>query len=440
MKSAFAGDMSSQKIPAKILCLVVGYSFFKSFSPFLSYWVPYLVQVKGLTNFQITNKVLPVYAYATLACTLFVAPACEYVSYKTIIVVGSFTSLLAVLLLRFGTTLLSLIIMEVVVSYSTASYFIYQAYIFFLVTEDHFQNMTGFSQASASMAIFLSAELGQILVLIGISYNNILYISMTTAAITCILAFLLPKEDSQKDKKQLFVLNLFSKNHGFWSIIKATWSDKRLQLLSIWWASALAGFELSLNYGTALFEAINSTSRYNGHVIAIGTALAVLMALSAVYLKRSLAKLGGFVYIFGSVAYGVLCLWLSYTRTLWMAYVIYIIMLGVEKLLICFLYAQCGSLVKNDRYALMFSFNCGLGQAAQVVIQALIEIAKVDIFGQYIVLGCFFMVVGVLFIIPYGMYGWKSHTVEIVSPDDLGPKLSKIEPLNQPLMENETAV
>lgn len=436
--SPLSSDVSQQKIRKKLLCLVIGYSFFKGFNPLLSYLVQYMVQVKGLTNFQVTNKVFPVASYASLPFLLLVAPVCEYVSYKTIIIVGSFCTLLDKLLLCFGATVLSFQIMEIFAGFSSgASYFVYQAYLFCLVTENHFQTMTGVSQASASAAIFISSELGQILVLIGVSYNNILYITIASAVVNCIVVFLLPKEEGRQ-QRQHFMLNFFSRDQGFWSIIKETWTDKRLQLLSFWWAFGLAGFELSLNYGTVLFEAIDSSSTYNGQVIALGTALAVVVALSSVYLKRPVAKLGGFIYIFGSLAYGAFCLKLAYTRALWVAYVIYIIMLGIEKLMICFVYAQCGSLIKNDRYALVFSFNSGLGQAIMAILQAIIEAAKMDIVAQYKVLGSFFLVFAVVFSIPYGVYVWKTQKVQIISLDDSGA--SKIDPVKEPLMENESVV
>ncbi|MCO5549929.1 hypothetical protein L7F22_003406 [Adiantum nelumboides] len=71
------GGTSQAKLPWQILCLVIGYSFFKSFNPFLAYSVPYMVQIKGLTNFQITNKVYPISSYAILVFILLAAPACE---------------------------------------------------------------------------------------------------------------------------------------------------------------------------------------------------------------------------------------------------------------------------------------------------------------------------------------------------------------------------
>lgn len=437
--SSLSSDASQHKISTKILCLVVFFTMSKSFSPLLSYTVPYLVHVKGLTNFQVTNKIFPVLSYGTLAFTVLAAPACEYASYKTIIILGSTASLLGVVLLRFGNTLLSLQIMEILSSCGAASYFVFQAYLFFLVTENHFQTLTSINQATVSASLFLSAELGQILVLIGIQYNNILYITMAAATLTCILGLLLPKEQHQRDETQPFLLNIFSQDQGLWSIIKETWNDKRLQLLSVWWAAALAGFELSLNYGTSLFEAIDIESTFNGQVIAVATALGVIVSLTSVYLAKAAAKIGGSVYILGSVTFGALCLGLAYTRTIWVAYLIYVAMVGLEKLMICFVYAQCGGLVKNARYALMFSFNTGLGQLTMVVIQALIEIAKLDIFSEYIALGSYFIVVALLFSIPYGLHVWREHTLVIISSDDVGEfQHNETKSVYQPLTENGT--
>ncbi|MCO5591159.1 hypothetical protein L7F22_045140 [Adiantum nelumboides] len=110
--------------------------------------------------FKITNKVYPISSYAILVFILLAAPACEYVSYKALIIAGSFSQLLGYLVMRFGTTILSLQIMQIMQAWSDASYFVYQAFLFFLVAENHFQTMTSFSQASTSMALFVSTELG----------------------------------------------------------------------------------------------------------------------------------------------------------------------------------------------------------------------------------------------------------------------------------------
>ncbi|MCO5549930.1 hypothetical protein L7F22_003407 [Adiantum nelumboides] len=108
---------------------------------------------------KITNKVNPISSYAILVIILLAAPACEYVSYKALIIAGSFSQLLGYLVMRFGTTILSLQIMQIIQALSDASYFVYQAFLFFLVAENHFQTMTSFNQASTSMALFVSSEL-----------------------------------------------------------------------------------------------------------------------------------------------------------------------------------------------------------------------------------------------------------------------------------------
>ncbi|KAI5079720.1 hypothetical protein GOP47_0005199 [Adiantum capillus-veneris] len=439
MSSLSRNGASQPVMPTKILCLAFGYTFSKYFSPLLSYTVPYLVRIKSLTNFQVTNKILPLYSYAKLLCTLLAAPACEYISYKTLIIAGSFSALLAKLMLRFGTTLASIQIVEVFEACSDATYFVYQAYLFLLVNETHFQKMTSITQGSVSTALFISSELGQILVLVGTPLNDILHVTIVSTVIRCILAFMLPKKQIEIEEKPQFVLSFISKDQGLWSVLKETWADKCLQLLSIWWAFALAGLDLTLNYGPNLIETLDSASTYNGQALAIGTGLSIIVAFSSVHLREAVAKLGGFLYIGGSLVYGVLCLGFAYSQTVWLAYVLYIIMLGVEKLLLCFLYAQCGSLVKNDRYALMFSFNCGLSQAVQVVVQALLEIAGVDIVGLYKAFGYYFLGIAFLFSILYGIYMWKARKVAIVSLEEETPNLNKANPFREPLMDSEVS-
>lgn len=236
------------------------------------------------------------------------------------------------------------------------------------------------------------------------------------------------------------LLNIFSTDQGFWSSVKDTWKDQHLQILSIWWATSFAGFGMSLNYGTNLFEGISSNSEYNGQVIAVATACSSLTALSSIYLKTWAIKTGDAIYIVGSAVYGVLCLTMAFSKSLWSAYLAYIAMTAIEKLLICFVYAQCGALVMNERYILLFSFNIGMSLVLMTVIQAIIEVIELDVFSQYIAVGSYFMVIAILYSILYGIYLCRSHTVGAVSSHDKRAaetaQGSVIHSLNQPLLQN----
>ncbi|MCO5576015.1 hypothetical protein L7F22_029822 [Adiantum nelumboides] len=225
---------------------------------------------------------------------------------------------------------------EVLEACSDATYSVYQAYLFLLVNEAQFQTMTSIIQGSVSTALFISSELGQILVLVGTPLNQMMDITIASGVIRCILAFMLPNKQIEIEDRPQFALDFFSKS-----------------------------------------------------------------------------------------------------QTVWVAYALYIIMFGLEKLLLCFVYAHCGSLVKNDRYALMFSFNCGLSYAVQVVVQALLEITGVDIVGLYRAFGYYFLGIAFGFSALYGMYVWKAKRLELISLEDDTPKeLIKEDPFHEPLIDN----
>lgn len=136
------------------------------------------------------------------------------------------------------------------------------------------------------------------------------------------------------------------------------------------WAIAYAGFSLVQNYGTNLFDAINSKSNLNGHVLAASQAAGGLGAFCAVYLENFAAKTGMSIYILGSAVMGVLCVCMGFSMKIWVAYSLYVMISGIYQTLACLVIVRCGRLVSNRHFILLFSVNSFVGLALETLLQA----------------------------------------------------------------------
>ncbi|KAJ7570279.1 hypothetical protein O6H91_01G112900 [Diphasiastrum complanatum] len=85
--------------------IICGYGFLVQFAPIMPYYVPYLVQVKHLGIQQVTTQVLPVVSYSVLLFTILSAPACRLLSYRGVVIIGTFSVLASQVILLLARTL-----------------------------------------------------------------------------------------------------------------------------------------------------------------------------------------------------------------------------------------------------------------------------------------------------------------------------------------------
>ncbi|KAG0477141.1 hypothetical protein HPP92_013982 [Vanilla planifolia] len=164
-------------------------------------------------------------------------------------------------------------------------------------------------------------------------------------------------KDHLQSPKSSFIDFSAEKQEGWISLLKATWNHKTLRILSIWWAVAYAGFSLIQNYGTNLFDAIDSKSKFNGHILAASQAAGSFGAHYAVYIETLASKSGLKMYVLGMVLIGILCLCMGLFRNIWSGYLTYVAICGIYQTLACLVTARCGRLLSNGQFILLFSVN-----------------------------------------------------------------------------------
>ncbi|XP_064981179.1 uncharacterized protein LOC135622856 [Musa acuminata AAA Group] len=386
----------SNSIPRTLLVVLLLYSFTSQFLPIEPYLVPYLTSVKNFTNYQVANSIFPVSVYAQLIFTLIMAPACYYLSHKLVITLGAFGLFLTYLMAWYGQSLIAMQIMQVIYGFGTSARLVFSSYNFLLVAEEEYQTMTSLTQTVSLLSFVLASELGQFLALKEAAYEIFFIISLTALGVCCTSTFLLPTDHSLSSLPSLTIL--WHPSEGWNAKLKETWNGQSLKILSLWWAVAFAGISLVQNYGTNLFDAIDPQSKFNGHILAVSEAAGSLGSYYAIYIDKFADRSRQLIYLLGSAFMGILCISLGVYANIWGAYVFYVTICAIYRTFACLVSVQCGRLLQNGQFILLFSINNFAGLLIETLLQAAVELSGLSIFSQFIAFSGLFFVATAIFI------------------------------------------
>ncbi|NXN34642.1 S19A3 protein, partial [Nycticryphes semicollaris] len=271
---------------------------------------------------QVTNQIFPVWTYSYLALLFPVFLITDYVRYKPILLLQGISFIVTWLLLLFAHGVLAMQMVEFFYGMATATEVAYYAYIYSVVSTDHYQRVTSYCRSITLVAATVAAVLGQLLVsLAGVSYFHLNAMTLASVSLAFLCSFFLPmpqksmffhrkdvsppapepekavapvgsdgpsscQEDkgspsadrgptpeAQADKATpqndaLRVLVQLGKD------LRDCYSSRKLLYWSLWWALATAGFNQVLNYIQVLWDfraPSHSSAVYNGAVEAIAT-------------------------------------------------------------------------------------------------------------------------------------------------------------------------
>ncbi|KAM4836560.1 thiamine transporter 2 isoform 2-T2 [Thomomys bottae] len=406
--------------PTILLCLFGFFSMMRPSEPFL---IPYLSgPSKNLTSSEITNEVLPVWTYSYLALLLPVFVLTDYVRYKPVIVLQGVSFVTTWLLLLFGQGVKVMQVVEFVFGMVSATEVAYYAYIYSVVSPEHYQKVSGYCRSVTLVAYTAASVLAQLLVsLANVSYFYLNVISLVSVSIALSVSLFLPmpkksmffhakpsKEALEKTSGQDAVLEGAHEDHKalhqelvtipgyressqqsklepgnavlrnlmqWFQDLKECYSSKRLFYWSLWWALSTAGFNQILNYVQILWDdkaPFQDSSIYNGAVEAIATFGGAVASFAVGYVHVDWDLLGELALaVFSVVNAGALFL-MHYTLSIWLCYAGYLVFKSSYMLLITIAIFQIAINLSMERYALVFGINTFLALVIQTVMTVIV--------------------------------------------------------------------
>ncbi|XP_026970253.1 thiamine transporter 2 [Sagmatias obliquidens] len=435
--------------PTVILCLFGFFSTMRPSEPFLMLYLS--GPDKNLTSEEITNEIFPVWTYSYLVLLFPVFILTDYVRYKPVINLQGISFIITWLLLLFGQGVKTMQVVEFFYGMVTATEVAYYAYIYSVVSPEHYQKVSGYCRSATLVAYTAASVLAQLLVsLANLSYFYLNVISLASVSMAFLFSLFLPmpkksmffhakpsKEGPPKPPGKDAVLEEPQKDHepggqevvtvsgnpydGHWSSpkpesvvlrvfvqwlqdLKECYSSKHLFYWSLWWSFSTAGFNQVLNYVQVLWDykaPSQSSIIYNGAVEAIATFGGALAAFAVGYVKVNWDLLGELALaIFSVVNAGSLFL-MHYTTSIWACYAGFLLFKTGYMLLITIAVFQIAVNLSVERYALVFGINTFIA----LVIQTVITVIVVDQGGlrlpvhiQFLVYGSYFAVIAGIFL------------------------------------------
>lgn len=402
--------------------------------------VPYLAGPdKNISLSVITKDIFPVWTYSYLVLLLPVFVLTDYVRYKPVIVLQGISFIITWLLLLFGQGVTSMQVVEFFYGMVTATEVAYYAYIYSVVSPEHYQKVSGYCRSVTLVAYTAASVLGQVLVsLANLSYFYLHVITMASVSVAFIFSLFLPmpkksmffhakpnKEAPQKLPREDAVLGETQKDHKElgnqlssprpnnvalgvfvqWFLdLKECYSSKHLFYWSLWWAFSTAGFNQVLNYVQILWDfkaPSQSSTIYNGAVEALATFGGAIAAFTVGYMKVNWNLLGELALgIFSAADAGSLFL-MHFTANIWVCYASLLIFKSSYMLLITIAAFQIAVHLSVERYALVFGINTFIA----LVIQTIMTVTVVDDRGlglpvniQFLIYGSYFSVIAGIFL------------------------------------------
>uniref|UniRef100_A0A8D0F3S5 S19A3 protein n=1 Tax=Strix occidentalis caurina TaxID=311401 RepID=A0A8D0F3S5_STROC len=359
--------------PTLIIC---ANGFLSTMRPSESFLTPYLTGPdKNLTIEEVTNQIFPVWTYSYLALLFPVFLITDYVRYKPVLLLQGISFIVTWLLLLFAHGVVAMQVVEFFYGMVTATEVAYYAYIYSVVSTDHYQRVTSYCRSITLVAATIAAVLGQLLVsLAGVSYFHLNAITLASVSLAFVCSFFLPMPQKsmffhrkgisetlpgpdkavatvgadgppscQEDKSSVSADrapapeqqadNPKPQSHMLRVLVQLgrdlrdCYSSRKLLYWSLWWALATAGFNQVLNYIQVLWDfraPSHSSAVYNGAVEAIATFLgsATSMAVGCIKVNWDLSgelTLG----IFSAMDAGSLFL-MHFTDNIWACYAGYL--------------------------------------------------------------------------------------------------------------------
>ncbi|KAM6179015.1 thiamine transporter 2-like [Rhynchocyon petersi] len=439
--------MGSWVLPTGILCSVGFFSTLRPSEPFL---VPFLAGPdKNMSLSTITKDIFPIWTYSYLALLVPVFILTDYVRYKPVIILQGISFIVTWLLLLFGHGVKMMQVSEFFYGMVTATEVAYYAYIYSVVSPEHYQKVSGYCRSVTLVAYTVASVLGQVLVsLADVSYFYLHVLTTVCVSIAFLFSLFLPMpkksmffhakpskgasqdppgrdavlEQPQKDHEP--ELATVSRNldthlisdpkpkHVFLRVLvqwfhdlKECYSSTHLFYWSLWWAFSTAGYNQVLNYIQVLWDdkapSQNSTI-YNGAVEALSTFGGALAAFAVSHLKVDWELLGELALgVFSAADAGSLFL-MHLTTSIWVCYAGFLIFKSSYMLLITIATFQVALNLSVERYALVFGINTFIALG----IQTLMTLVVVDEQGlrlpvsiQFLIYGSYFSVIAGIFLL-----------------------------------------
>ncbi|KAJ7995181.1 hypothetical protein DPEC_G00241890 [Dallia pectoralis] len=414
--------------PTAVLSL---YGFFANCRPAEPFLTPYLIgPYKNISEEVVTNYLFPIWTYSYLAVLFPVFLLTDFLRYKPVIVVQGLFLVTNYVLLCFAPGLAAMTFLQFNYAVVTSCEVAYFSYIYSVIPPERYQQATGYLRGAMLTGYTTGATLGQLLVsLTGLDYFYLNAITLGIVSVSFLISIWLPMpkrgvfftgeqdvpgQSARSGRGWCSLGNVDYASRLLWRSFRESYSSKQLVYWSLWWALATAGYGQVFNYVQLMWDHIepsSTSSVYNGGVEAVCAVVGAATAFCAGHVKVTWDVWGELsLGAFSAVGSGAVFL-IGLTGNIWASYAGYVIFKACYMLLITITTFQIASNLSIACYALTFGINTFVALLLQTTLTAIVVDESAlgqDIVTQFIIYGCYYAAISVIFLIR-GMYTAFTH-------------------------------
>lgn len=203
-----------------------------------------------------------------------------------------------------------------------------------------------------------------------------------------------------KNRLRQIVPNSVSIQEGLcrmWLDFLSAYKDRKLLMWSVWWASTTCGKIHLGNYIQSLYEVIrvdhNSAYNYNAAVDATSLAICAAASFGIGFVTVDWSKYGELLLFFVNMVIGGLMVWMSFTDSIWVAYVAYLIIRIIFQTVLTIATYQVAVHLSSRCYGLVFGLNTFLALILETIMTVIVvdkHGLNLDVRTQFVVYGGYF--------------------------------------------------
>ncbi|MCP9265202.1 Protein CBR-FOLT-1 [Dirofilaria immitis] len=358
----------------------------------------------------------------------------DILRYKPIIILEALSLFGTWALLLWGTTVWHMQLMQIIFGISSAAEIAYYSYMYAVVNQKYYKLITSYIRAAALVGKFLAFGLGQFLISFGsvcvvlciaailppiqskMAANKVVEISgdkPKTSSVSADYEEELKNDQRNFEERTALSTNAPNVDRGTVIYFRAIWYHfkifKRNKIVlkwSIWWALTSCGIFQIMNYVQTLWATMQTSSdTYNGITECVNTFIGAFISFLVQYMNVNWSKRGEYVLLITSAFISVLLIIMSQAEVVYVNYALYVVVITIYHLLITVASVNIATQLDSASYGLVFGWNTFLA----LFLQTILTFAVADKHGfsllirtQFIVYGCYFAMIAIMFVLILG--------------------------------------
>uniref|UniRef100_A0AC35TGI8 Reduced folate carrier family protein n=1 Tax=Rhabditophanes sp. KR3021 TaxID=114890 RepID=A0AC35TGI8_9BILA len=388
--------------------LVILYGVLKEFRPTEPYLYDYQHDIINISDTILNQEIYPWWTYSYMVLLLPVLLLTDVLLYKCVLIIESLSYIAVWLLLIYGKSVLSQIMVEVAYGSATATEIAYFGYIYAFFGPDMYKKVTIGSRLALNGGRFLSYVLAQVIIQQEIgSYGFLNWCSLGSLFLAFIVSLsfssiswqsLYQQSFQDGDSKEPKSYEEFAKIKmaSFWIMSKGLYKNYNVIFWSIWWIlSSCCQFQI-LNYIQVIWSVCKDYDtrgkNYNGLVEALAQILSILTIFGTNWIitkKKTLEITACFVV--SLISCGTL-ISMSYVDSIFIMYSVYILYRVLFMAMITISQYEISISIHKSSLGFAFGINTFLALVLESILTFIVADGRVlglAIREQFFVYGCY---------------------------------------------------